>query len=83
MVVQFAEDRYNLEMNAKNLSQLNRAIIRGRDTGEFVLPKGTFGKVKLAPKNKPSGEAKEVRVRPDCPVRPLTCIATEREARPP
>lgn len=47
-------------MNNSNLSLMNRAITHGAEHGDFVLPKGPSGKVKLAPK-KSSSAAKEVR----------------------
>ena len=37
-----------------NISHLNRAISNGSEDGTFALPKGSSGKVKLAPKNKPA-----------------------------
>jgi histone H1/5 len=59
---QFAEDKYKMDMSTNSrLSQLNRAIQRGVDDGIFVFPKGPSGKVKLAPKNKPATDTKEVR----------------------
>ncbi|KAF8845017.1 hypothetical protein BDN67DRAFT_962502 [Paxillus ammoniavirescens] len=45
-------------MNTASASHLNRAITHGADKGNFVLPKGPSGKVKLAPK-KIGGVAKE------------------------
>ncbi|PPQ63352.1 hypothetical protein CVT24_006725 [Panaeolus cyanescens] len=53
-IKKFAEEKYKVEMNASNLSQLNRAITSGAETGVFALPKGPSGKVKLAPKAKAS-----------------------------
>ena len=47
-------------MTPANLSLMNRAIAHGADHEEFVLPKGTSGKVKLAPKAKASSASKEV-----------------------
>ena len=46
-------------MTGTNLFQLNRAITSGAEAGIFALPKGPSGKVKLAPKTKPSA-SKEV-----------------------
>lgn len=39
---QYAEETYKLEMNASHLSQLNRAITNGAESGMFVLPKGQW-----------------------------------------
>ncbi|KAJ3829995.1 histone H1 [Lentinula raphanica] len=50
-IKKYAEEKYKLEMNASHLSQLNRAITHGAETGMFMLPKGPSGKVKLPPKN--------------------------------
>lgn len=55
----FIEESYGLEMNKQTLSNISKAIVTGSEKGKFVLPKGTSGKVKLAPKPKPS-ESKEV-----------------------
>ncbi|THH09239.1 hypothetical protein EW146_g8733 [Bondarzewia mesenterica] len=49
-IKKYAEEKYNLEMNAGNLFQLNRAITSGAEKGTFILPKGPSGKVKLSPK---------------------------------
>ncbi len=59
MYVQYAEDRYNIEVVGVNLFQLKKAISSGADNGVFVLPKGLSGKVKLPPK-KASTATKEV-----------------------
>ncbi|KAI6039023.1 histone H1 [Pisolithus marmoratus] len=45
----FVEFNYQLVMSATTTSQLNRAITAGTEKGNFVLPKGPSGKVKLAP----------------------------------
>ncbi|KDQ59522.1 hypothetical protein JAAARDRAFT_205557 [Jaapia argillacea MUCL 33604] len=61
-IKKYAEDKYNLDMNSNaNLYQLNRAITNGAEKGDFHLPKGPSGKVKLAPKTKKpeSGPTKE------------------------
>ncbi|KAJ3763739.1 histone H1 [Lentinula raphanica] len=60
-IKKYAEEKYKLEMNASHLSQLNRAITHGAETGMFMLPKGPSGKVKLPPKNsKAADDLKEV-----------------------
>jgi histone H1/5 len=46
--------------SAANLYQLNRAIQSGVEKGEFLLPKGPSGKVKLSAGAKATA-AKEVR----------------------
>ena len=46
-------------MNNSNLSLMNRASTHGAEHGDFLLPKGPSGKVKLAPK-KSSSATKEV-----------------------
>ena len=64
---QFVEEKYKIDMNGLQTSQLNRAIAHGAEEGMFQLPKGPSGKVKLAPKNKPAAAAaatKEVRSEP-------------------
>ncbi|KAF9036763.1 hypothetical protein BJ165DRAFT_604991 [Panaeolus papilionaceus] len=53
-IKKFAEEKYKIEMNPLALSQLNRAITSGAESGVFSLPKGPSGKVKLAPKAKAS-----------------------------
>lgn len=53
-IKKFAEEKYKLEVTGVNLSQLNRAIASGVESGLFTLPKGPSGKVKLAPKAKAS-----------------------------
>ncbi|KAI5996534.1 hypothetical protein EDC04DRAFT_2612785 [Pisolithus marmoratus] len=45
----FVEFNYQLVMSATTTSQLNSAITVGTEKGNFVLPKGPSGKVKLAP----------------------------------
>ena len=47
-------------MNRQTLTNISKAITTGSEKGKFVLPKGVSGKVKLAPRAKPGGEAKEV-----------------------
>ncbi|KAH0830521.1 hypothetical protein J3R83DRAFT_1973 [Lanmaoa asiatica] len=49
-IKKFVDSKYHLPMNATATSQLNRAISHGTHSGDFVLPKGPSGKVKLAPK---------------------------------
>lgn len=41
---------------------LNRAIAHGAEKGDFVLPKGPSGKVRLAPKVKANTSSKEVSI---------------------
>ena len=53
---QFAEETYQVEVSGTNLYQLNRAISSGATAGVFALPKGPSGKVKLAPKKKPTSD---------------------------
>lgn len=62
--MQYAVEKYNVDLSGVNQFQLNRAIAKGVETGTFVLPKGLSGKVKLAPKTK-APASKEVR-RPVC-----------------
>ncbi|KAJ4480577.1 hypothetical protein C8J55DRAFT_513214 [Lentinula edodes] len=65
-IKKYAEETYKLEMNASHLSQLNRAITNGAESGMFVLPKGPSGKVKLPSKtSKTTDDSKEVR---HCPL---------------
>ncbi|KAI5123322.1 hypothetical protein M0805_009343 [Coniferiporia weirii] len=71
-IKKFAETKYKIEMTGLNLSMLNRAIAHGADAGTFILPKGPSGKVKLAPKNKPSASSKENTK----PVSPKAKVAT-------
>ena len=59
---QFVEEKYKIDMNGLQTSQLNRAIAHGAEEGMFQLPKGPSGKVKLASKKK--AETNEV-CRPD------------------
>ncbi|KAF8061526.1 hypothetical protein FPV67DRAFT_283769 [Lyophyllum atratum] len=59
-IKKYAEDKYHLEPTAGNTYQLNRAITTGAESGIFALPKGPSGKIKLAPKTKSAGGAKEV-----------------------
>ncbi|KAI6005990.1 hypothetical protein EDD15DRAFT_2215239 [Pisolithus albus] len=47
-------------MSPTTTGQLNRAITVGTEKGNFVLPKGPSGKVKLAPE-RTTGTPKEVR----------------------
>jgi len=61
MFVQYAVEKYNVDLGGVNQFQLNRAIAKGAETGTFVLPKGLSGKVKLAPKVKATPGSKEVR----------------------
>ncbi|KAG6376100.1 hypothetical protein JVT61DRAFT_2072 [Boletus reticuloceps] len=62
-IKKFVDSKYHLTMNAAAASQLNRAITHGMLSGNFVLPKGPSGKVKLTPKR--VGEiAKEVNMHP-------------------
>jgi len=61
MFVQYAVEKYQVDVGGVNQFQLNRAIAKGTETGIFVLPKGLSGKVKLAPKTKAPGASKEVR----------------------
>ncbi|KAF9227979.1 hypothetical protein BS17DRAFT_774559 [Gyrodon lividus] len=58
IIKKFVDLKYHLPMSTTSASQLNRAIIHGADKGNFVLPKGPSGKVKLAPKRL-GGVAKE------------------------
>ena len=59
-IKKYAEDQYNLDMNATALSLLRRALAKGEEDGTFVFPKGPSGKVKLAPKNKPLKEVRKL-----------------------
>ncbi|KAF4608738.1 hypothetical protein EYR40_001085 [Pleurotus pulmonarius] len=56
-IKKFAEEQYKIDMNASNLSHLNRAITAGADKEIFKLPKGPSGKVKLAPEAKAAAVA--------------------------
>ncbi|TFY80842.1 hypothetical protein EWM64_g3170 [Hericium alpestre] len=49
-IKKFVESKYKIERNAMTNSQLARAITVGAEKGQFVLPKGPAGKVKLPPK---------------------------------
>lgn len=51
-----------MDASAANIYLLNRAITSGAEGGIFLLPKGPSGKVKLAPKVKAAGDAKEVSI---------------------
>jgi len=64
-IKKFVDSKYHLPINTASASHLNRAITHGADKGNFVLPKGPSGKVKLAPR-KIDGVAKErpVKVEP-------------------
>ncbi|KAI0928380.1 hypothetical protein AcW1_005640 [Taiwanofungus camphoratus] len=53
-IKKYITEKYKLEIEGANASQLNRAIAHGAQIGIFALPKGPSGKVKLAPKLKPS-----------------------------
>ncbi|OCH95602.1 hypothetical protein OBBRIDRAFT_788149 [Obba rivulosa] len=55
-IKKFVSDKYRLDLNNANASQLNRAIAHGAEQGLFSLPKGPSGKVKLAPKTKPAAK---------------------------
>ena len=59
-LLQYAVDKYNIDLTGTRISQLNRAITKGADEGIFFLPKGPSGKVKLPPKNAPAADSKEV-----------------------
>jgi len=50
VIKKFIDSKYHLPMDSAIASQLNRAIGHGTHTGNFVLPKGPSGKVKLTPK---------------------------------
>ncbi|KIK31269.1 hypothetical protein PISMIDRAFT_139234 [Pisolithus microcarpus 441] len=54
----FVEFNYHLVMSPTTTGQLNRAITVGTEKGNFVLPKGPSGKVKLAPE-RTTGTPKE------------------------
>ncbi|CAK5279601.1 unnamed protein product [Mycena citricolor] len=62
MIKKFVESKYKVEVNAAAASQLNRAITSGSERGQFVLPKGPSGKVKLTPKVR--GEAAKENSKP-------------------
>ncbi|KAN0077335.1 hypothetical protein V8E55_011190 [Tylopilus felleus] len=49
-IKKFVDSKYHLSMDPVTTSQLNRAIMHGTLSGNFVLPKGPSGKVKLAAK---------------------------------
>lgn len=38
----FVEEKYKLEIGAAQTTQLSKAIARGEELGEFVLPKGQY-----------------------------------------
>ncbi|KAI6111473.1 hypothetical protein EV401DRAFT_2212041 [Pisolithus croceorrhizus] len=59
----FVEFNYHLVMTATTTSQLNHAITAGKEKGDFVLPKGPSGKVKLAPE-RTTGRPKEETAKP-------------------
>ncbi|CCL98955.1 uncharacterized protein FIBRA_00963 [Fibroporia radiculosa] len=51
-IKKYITEKYRIEIEGTNASQLNRAIAHGAKVGLFALPKGPSGKVKMAPKNK-------------------------------
>ncbi|KAJ9109308.1 hypothetical protein QFC21_000637 [Naganishia friedmannii] len=54
-IKKFLANHYKLDMSsAMNISNLNKAISRGAETGMFELPKGIGGRVKLVKKAKAS-----------------------------
>jgi len=58
-IKKYIEDTYKLEISNAVTTNINKAITRGADTGDLVLPKGLSGKVKLPPKRARHDEAKE------------------------
>ena len=61
-IKRFAAEKYSIEPVGLNISMLNRAIAHGAEKGDFVLPKGPSGKVRLAPKVKANTSSKEVSI---------------------
>jgi hypothetical protein len=55
----YIQDKYKIETSNSVSNYISQAISRGVDIGELVLPKGTSGKVKLAPREQTEKE-KEV-----------------------
>jgi len=53
-IKKYVETKYKLEIGAAQSTQLAKAISTGAERGIFVLPKGPSGRVKLAPKSKPT-----------------------------
>ena len=56
----YIQDKYKIEASNSVSTYISQAISRGVVIGELVLPKGTSGKVKLAPREQTEKE-KEVR----------------------
>ncbi|KIO28130.1 hypothetical protein M407DRAFT_231071 [Tulasnella calospora MUT 4182] len=60
-IKKYLEDHYKLDTSQAAVStNISRAITRGAEHGELVLPKGISGKVKLPPKKARHDDAKEV-----------------------
>jgi hypothetical protein len=42
VTLRFVEEKYGLELGAAQTTQLSKAIARGEETNDFVLPKGEY-----------------------------------------
>ncbi|ODO07517.1 histone H1/5 [Cryptococcus wingfieldii CBS 7118] len=59
-IKKYLAETFKLDMSsAANINNLNSAIKRGAEKGELILPSGTAGKVKNAPKQKKASDDKE------------------------
>ncbi|OSX64932.1 hypothetical protein POSPLADRAFT_1053735 [Postia placenta MAD-698-R-SB12] len=63
-IKKYISEKYKLDIEGANASQLNRALTHGAEKGVFAFPKGPSGKVKLAPKNKPTPANENVQPAP-------------------
>ncbi|KDQ59524.1 hypothetical protein JAAARDRAFT_624083 [Jaapia argillacea MUCL 33604] len=74
----FVESEYKLEIGNAQNTQLSKAIATGVEKGEFVLPKGPSGRVKLAPKtHKADVSAKENKPTPKVVAKPAPKAAAK------
>jgi hypothetical protein len=46
-ICRFVEDKYRIEFGAAQTTQLSKAIARGEETGDFVLPKGKYPHIQV------------------------------------
>ncbi|EPQ58404.1 hypothetical protein GLOTRDRAFT_137127 [Gloeophyllum trabeum ATCC 11539] len=74
----FVEEQYKLEIGNAQNTQLSKAIATGVDKGDFVLPKGPSGRVKLAPKTKTDTSA----TKENKPAKPAAKSAAKSSAKP-
>ncbi|TYJ54955.1 hypothetical protein B9479_004367 [Cryptococcus floricola] len=60
-IKKYLAETFKIDMSsASNINNLNSAIKRGAEKGELILPSGTAGKVKNAPKKKASDDKENV-----------------------